>query len=330
MLKEDRASRTQETRQEPEPPAVGSPSCFRISAFQRFSIYQKERFPLLAHGPLIAAFSACAVSFSSLLRHAPVPSWQMYLTAFAVCLLMFLQLRIADEFKDAAEDARWRPYRPVPRGLVTLRELRIVFILAALVQTLLVVALDARLLAVLAIAWTYLALMSVEFFCRDWLKRRPVIYLLTHMGIMPLVDFFATACEWQPRAGHPPQGLGWFLTASFFNGIVIEIGRKLRQPTDEEEGVETYSALWGKKGGACVWWTAIGATGICALKASGAIGFNAVVVVGPAVATAIVLAMPVMALYVRKDLSGGKIEMVSALWTLMLYLTLGLVPLLLR
>src|SRR5690606_18319053 len=123
--------------------------------------YQKERFPLAAHGPLIAAFSACAVSFSSLLRGAPAPEWQMFVTAFGVCLLMFLQLRIADEFKDAEEDARWRPYRAVPRGLVKLSELRVLFIIAAIIQTLLVVALEARLMWVLAIAWSYLALMSV-------------------------------------------------------------------------------------------------------------------------------------------------------------------------
>ncbi|RYD27348.1 MAG: hypothetical protein EOP87_21300, partial [Verrucomicrobiaceae bacterium] len=203
----------------------------------RWWIYQKERFPLAAHGPLIAAFSACAVSFSSLLRGSEVPDWRMFVTAFGVCLLMFLQLRIADEFKDAGEDARWRPYRPVPRGLVTLGELRMLFILAALVQTGLVLMLDVRLMIVLAIAWSYLALMSVEFFCRDWLKKRPVIYLLTHMGIMPLVDFFGTACEWLPRGSPAPAGLGWFLAASFFNGIVIETGRKLRQPAGEEEGV---------------------------------------------------------------------------------------------
>ena len=294
----------------------------------RWWIYQRERFPLLAHGPLIAAFSACAVSFSSLLRHSPVPSWQMYLTAFAVCLLMFLQLRIADEFKDAEEDAKWRPYRPVPRGLVTLRELRIVFVLAALVQTLLVVALDARLLAVLAIAWTYLALMSVEFFCRDWLKRRPVIYLLTHMGIMPLVDFFATACEWLPRGSQAPRALGWFLTASFFNGIVIEIGRKLRQPADEEPGVETYSALWGKTGGATVWLAAMTATAGSAVMAARAIDFNGPVAI--ALGVMLLLALLVTAPFLRGNLAGKKIEMIAGLWTLVLYLTLGLVPLLLR
>jgi len=73
---------------------------------------------------------------------AAAPEWPMFLTAFGVCLLMFLQLRIADEFKDAAEDARWRPCRPVPRGLVSLKELRGVFILAALIQ--LVLLSDAR------------------------------------------------------------------------------------------------------------------------------------------------------------------------------------------
>ena len=43
--------------------------------------------------------------------------------AFATAFLFFLQLRIADEFKDFEEDSRYRPYRPVPRGLVRLREL---------------------------------------------------------------------------------------------------------------------------------------------------------------------------------------------------------------
>ena len=32
------------------------------------------------------------------------------------------------------EDARYRPYRPVPRGLVTLRELGVVFAAAAVIQ----------------------------------------------------------------------------------------------------------------------------------------------------------------------------------------------------
>jgi 4-hydroxybenzoate polyprenyltransferase len=291
----------------------------------RWLIYQKERFPLLAHGPLIAAFSACAVGYSSLLRGAPVPHFSMFATAFVVCLLMFLQLRIADEFKDAEEDAKWRPYRAVPRGLVSLKELRTVFILAAIIQTALVLLLDPRLIFVLGIAWTYLALMSVEFFCRDWLKKRPVIYLLSHMGIMPLVDFFATACEWLPRGSTPPSGLGWFLAASFFNGIVIEIGRKLRQPAAEEEGVETYSRLWGKTGGSTVWLIALAATLLCAAKAANQIHFQTPVII--ALSVVFLIAGIEAFRYRTTPRPGKKIELISALWTLTLYLMLGLIPL---
>ena len=291
----------------------------------RWWIYQKERFPLLAHGPLIAAFSACAVSFSSLLRGAPPPDIRMFLTAFGVCLLMFLQLRIADEFKDAEEDARWRPYRPVPRGLVTLPELRRLFILAGLLQSLLVIFLDPRLFIVLGIAWLYLGLMCVEFFARDWLKKRPVIYLLSHMGIMPLVDFFGTACEWLPRNGTAPAGLAWFLAASFTNGIVIEIGRKLRQPADEEEGVETYSRLWGKAGAAGVWAASLFATMVCAVMAGTAIGFSAPIAI--ALGGMLVVSFSMLPAYVRGKLHGKRLETISGLWTLTLYLMLGLVPL---
>ena len=292
----------------------------------RWWIYQNERFPLAAHAPLIAAFSSCAVSFSSLLRSDISPDWRAYVAAFGVCLLMFLQLRIADEFKDAEEDARWRPYRPVPRGLVKLSELRIVFIFAAVIQVLLALWLDARLLWVLGIAWAYLALMSVEFFRREWLKKRPVIYLVSHMGIMPLVDFFATACDWMPATGRAPSGLGWFLAASFCNGILIEIGRKLRQPEDEEEGVETYSRLWGKTGGACVWLGAMLATLLTAVLANG--GRDKAL---PILLLILFVGSCSLAVnYCTKKMSGKKIEHMSALWTLMLYILLGLAPLVAR
>src|SRR4051794_28758158 len=80
---------------------------------QRLWIYQQERFPLLGHGLLIGAFSFSAVSFSCVLRgQAAFPSLGSILVAFGSCFFFFLQLRVADEFKDREEDARWRPYRP--------------------------------------------------------------------------------------------------------------------------------------------------------------------------------------------------------------------------
>ena len=67
---------------------------------RRFWTYQQERFPILAHGPLILAFSLCAVCFSSLLRGAErFPAWPVIAVAFVSSFFSFLHLRLADEFK---------------------------------------------------------------------------------------------------------------------------------------------------------------------------------------------------------------------------------------
>src|SRR6266542_689579 len=118
----------------------------------RWCIYQRERFPVLAHGLLIAAFSSSAVSFSCLLRGGhSVPSPSSLLTAFATAFILFLQLRITDEFKDFDEDSRYRPYRPVPRGLVKLRELAAIGAFGALVQLGLALWLSPRLTLLLVV-----------------------------------------------------------------------------------------------------------------------------------------------------------------------------------
>src|SRR5207248_2175394 len=101
----------------------------------RWWTYQRERFPVVAHGILIAAFSSSAVCFSTLLRGRTTPPQLLALiVAFGTAFLFFLQLRIADEFKDCEEDSRYRPYRAVPRGLVSLRELAVLGVAAAAVQ----------------------------------------------------------------------------------------------------------------------------------------------------------------------------------------------------
>ncbi len=300
----------------------------------RWWTYQRERFPLLAHAPLVAAFSFSAVAYSSLLRgDASLPALGTWLVAFITALAFFLQLRIADEFKDFEEDSRWRPYRPVPRGLVTLRELGVLGAVAALIQLALALWLFWPLVIVLAITWAYLALMSHEFFLRDWLKARPVTYLWSHMLIMPLIDLYATACDWMVTGGEPgldaiPDGLHWFLIVSFFNGIVIEIGRKLRAPADEEEGVETYSVLWGRPRAVLAWLGALGVTAVSAALAAAKIDF-----LWP-VLTLLVVLLAIAGLagwhFLRNPSTGAgkRFEAIAGIWTLCMYLSLGAGPLL--
>ena len=292
----------------------------------RWWVYQRERFPLLAHGPIIAAFSASGVSFSAALRGAHGPAVLTLVTAFASALCFFFQLRVADEIKDADEDARFRPYRPVPRGLVTLGELRALGLAAGAAQIVLALLLDARLLALLAVVWAYMALMRAEFFAGDWLRRRPLTVLWTHMLVMPLIDLYVTACDWLPSRSDMATGLRWFLVASFFNGIVVEIGRKLRAPEDEERGVETYSVLWGRGRAVSALLAVMAAAMTCAVLAANHV--CAARWVGALLMLAWLVALSVGLTFARnpRQGSGKKIEAVAGAWTLVVYLSLGIAP----
>ncbi len=298
--------------------------------FMRWWTYQKERFPVLAHGLLILAFSLSAVGYSSLLRgHISLPSFQVALTGFISCFLFFLLLRIADEFKDFEEDSKYRPYRPVPRGLVTLRELGILAVIVLVVQLVLALWLSPILVLPLVVTWAYLALMSKEFFVPAWLKARPLMYLWTHMLILPFIDFYATACDWlSAGAAKPSGGLVWFLLMSFFNGIVVEIGRKIRAPETEEKGVETYSALYGPKRASVMWFAALVVTSASALFAAQTVNFFLPVLVMVLILIGLA-GMTVAHFWQEQTVKTAKwFERLSGIWTLGVYLFVGVLPLL--
>lgn len=255
------------------------------SLLRRFWIYQSERFPLLSYAVLVAALVLGGFGYMALVN-VEMPSRDFPLAGLAVAWIttlgIFFQLRVADEFKDFAQDARYRPYRAVPRGVIGLRELAGLAFGFAAVQLALNGWWDARLLVPLALVWGYLWLMRQEFFLHDWLTGRPMIYMLSHMVIMALIFVYIlyvwlyTAVATTDEAA-PAQlmllpmdllpGVGWFLLAGYANGIVFEIGRKLRAPEDEEPGVETYSALWGAQRGAMVWWGALAIAGVGSIVA---------------------------------------------------------------
>ena len=214
--------------------------------------YQRERFPLAKTAPLLAVFSAASIAVSAEMAGRDLPGWGAFLAGFVVALLIFFQMRVCDEWKDLEDDRRLRPDRPIPRGLISLRE-----VLGLGLASLPVTALAAWLwhppvLWLLALVWVWLAAMTFEFGVPEWLKARPVLYLVSHMAIMPLIDLLLTGMEWRP-AGAPAAGLALFLALSFVNGCVLEIGRKLWAPEAEIAGVDSYSSLWGPGRAALVW-----------------------------------------------------------------------------
>ena len=289
----------------------------------RLWIYQRERFPLLANGALVAVLTAASLLYAALtLGAASSLRLDLYAAAFGVAFGLFLQLRIFDEFKDYVDDRAFRPYRPVPRGVVSLRELGAIGLLVAGMQVALTAWISWQLLPLLAMVWIYMGLMGREFFVSRWLKAHPLIYMLSHMVITPLILLFLTAWVWLVAGAGFVPGLGWFLAASYGNGMVFEIGRKIRVPEDEEPGVETYSALWGRGGAVAAWIGAMTLAGVCMTAAATvlALAMPIAVLLGILWIGALIVAARYLQAPVHRR--GAAIERYSALWTLLIYLGL--------
>lgn len=298
-----------------------------VTGPRRWYTYQRERFPLLAHGPIILAFSAGGVLYSARLRQpGPGASAASLTVAFITCLLFFFQLRVSDEYKDAEEDALHRPYRPVPRGLVTITQLVRIGIGATIVQLLLALWLDSRLVLLLILVWSYIGLMTAEFWAHRWLAARPIAVIATHMLVMPLIDLYATACDWLVHGAGIAPGLRWFLIASFFNGVVIELGRKIRAPESEERGVATYTAVWGRGRALAVWLGAMSVTGACAAAAAYSIHALTLVlaVLGALLIAAVSASIAFLSL--PNVQRARLVPALSGAWTIAMYATVGVIP----
>ncbi len=301
----------------------------KLPFLRRFLIYQKERFPFLMHGILIGVFTFSAVSYSRICRGEEgfIPLHDYLIGVFATVTLFFL-VRVFDEFKDKEDDARYRKYLPVPRGLISLKELRTVGWIVALIQIAVIAIFQTEMLLLYGIVLSYLLLMGVEFFVPQWLKPRQIIYITSHMVIIPLIDIYASGLDWLLGGAEPHWGLAWFFAVSYMNGIVLEFGRKIRTPEAEEEGVVSYTSLYGTRGGTIAWLVIMLATLGLAIGAGNYAGYGwpAAVIMG---GIYLICAIPGFLFLAKPTIKRSKfIEYTSALWTALMYLSLGAIPML--
>jgi 4-hydroxybenzoate polyprenyltransferase len=292
----------------------------------RLWAYQRERFPLAAYVPLIGISALSAAAWSAAARGRPgLPPWPVLAVGMATALGFFFLLRVADEHKDAHVDRQFRPELPVPRGLVSLAELRGAGAAVALAAFAANALVAPRLLFALVPAVAWAALMAREFFVAEWLRARPAAYLLSHMMVMPLLFAYLTGLDWLAVAD-PPDGLPFFLTLAFLNGILVEVGRKIRAPRDERPGVETYTATWGVRAAPALWLAALVAAATFGALASRPTGVAGTAGIALAVLM-IAVAFPALG-FLRGPTSARakQIEAASGIWTLASYLVLAITP----
>ena len=295
--------------------------------FKTLYIYQKERFPVMKNGLLILILSVSTLCFAQILQNNFVfPAVKNMIIVFIIMFIFFLQLRIADEFKDFEEDMKFRAYRPVPRGLISLNELRNIGIGGFLLQIVLILVFNKNVLIIFFIVYLYMLLMTKEFFVPEWLNRHQAVYVFSHMIIMILFHLFVIIYQFGmfPANGYLPY-VSLYLLTGFLNGLCTETGRKIRAPEDEEDGVVTYSKIWGIKNSVLIFvFIQILSFLLCLIIS---VKTDSLMLTAAVLGLLVIITVIKSFGFIKKSKNGKIFEIISGVWILAVYLMLGIIPL---
>ena len=210
----------------------------------RWMTYIKERYPLPVYILLVSAIS---LSGFRLFGDQSIAYFRVFYV-FICLLIFFAELRLMDELKDLDKDVIAHPDRPLPRGLLTTKEVRSAITLLMLLM-LLLAAFGIMFLSLhsgLLFGFTafYLLLMYKEFYVGDWLSKRPLLYAITHQVILfPVIAFAVSSATPDASFSSPTFLLGLTGLGSFF---AYEVCRKL--DPDAHPILKTYLSVYGLAG----------------------------------------------------------------------------------
>lgn len=223
---------------------------------KKWYTYQKERFPVLIYGTYMLVVVLSVFFVTNYLKYQNDFSkdklqWLLIIPMFAVAFLQFLMIRIVDEFKDYEEDCKYRPYRPVPRGLVSLKELGVIFVICAIIQVIVSIV-YSNYIPLIAV-WIFFFIMSKGYFIKKFISKHLLIEVALDEILMPLLIIYLIGFV-DIKILQSSSLIYVFLVLAYLIAWIVEIARKIRCKEDEEEGVRTYTAVLGIKKATILLW----------------------------------------------------------------------------
>ena len=335
-----------------------------IQNIKNFKIYLNERFPLGKNSFFVLIFTLSGYIYTGLLYNSKIIKsilskevnrvpllwdkeidkvpmiWYKLLPLFIIIFMFFFQLRITDEFKDYEEDLKYRPYRPVQRGIISLKALGKIGIATIIIQIILAHVINSKLIYFMLLVWIYMFLMTKEFFIKNWLTERILIYALSHVVIMIFITLVILKGTGYILESHFLEtlylsleryeknifiGLIPLFALNYLNGIVLEIGRKTRRANEEEYGVQTYSKLWGRKKAVFILCILYAIEYILVLLGLSNM-YKEFFMTGTLILTiTLVISIYFMIKFLKKDLTGKIPENISGIWILISSMNMGLI-----
>jgi 4-hydroxybenzoate polyprenyltransferase len=231
-------------------------------AVARVGAFLVERFPPIPQLVLMAVLFIAATTMPGILL-APAIGGELgdieplpVLAGFVASLLFIVRLRLYDDVKDAETDRVENPTRPIPRGLVTVRELDVAAAIVLVVEGVLMLAVGPLTAWCWAIAAAWSVLMRVEFLAPRWLDRHVTAFAVSHMVVLGLIFASLLGIGIEARGGSASLAelfgdrvVLLVLLAATSIGVGFEWGRKFeRYHVARGERAWTLWMLWPSVG----------------------------------------------------------------------------------
>ncbi|HOL56095.1 MAG TPA: UbiA family prenyltransferase [Spirochaetota bacterium] len=214
----------------------------RQNIFVRFFIFILERFSPFTHLLLISIFYSGTIVFYKNVINIQYPSLYKIVIGFLNVFLIFLNLRLLDEIKDYKTDIIVHPERPLARGLITIKEAKIISIVIIgieLIFSLLISPLNTLFLSVVIL---FSFLMFKEFFVSEFLNKHIYLYAFTHNPITALIIIYGYSIFPKINIDIP---LLLLIIIGCLQALVFEFARKILILEYEKKGMPTYSSSIG-------------------------------------------------------------------------------------
>ncbi len=190
-------------------------------------------FYLLSH-PIPVLFHIVAVTIFTLLAAWPHFTWNIIALVVAAHAAMQVSIAMINDYCDRHTDARSKPEKPIPRGLVHPREALVAGLLMIVIMLVLLTQLP---LLALIISLCYLALGQAY---NLGLKSTPLSGIVFALA-MPLIPLYAFA-----GMGRTPPIVFWLVPAGFLLGICLNLANSLPDvEQDATHGARTLAVVLG-------------------------------------------------------------------------------------
>lgn len=219
----------------------------RKDELNRWVTFISERFDPISHFVMIALFVFAHYLVAHASKFVKVAPHLIIYVGLGTAVF-FMKLRLYDEIKDYEVDVAKNPTRPLPRGLLEHFDVKKAIELCIILEVIFFTSCGMPAFISILMAIGYSLLMYKEFFIPKLIRPHLTTYATSHT----VVTFFLSLAIFSALSKfkffemdtdfYYFSGMSWLL----FN--IFELGRKIYQPCEEREGVDTYSSIWGKFG----------------------------------------------------------------------------------